>query len=387
MRDVAPLGYDVATLAARGGSDTAREIAQQPAMLRETQALLLARADEIAAYLAPLTARPGLRIILTGAGTSAFIGESLAPWLGSRLPCRVEAIATTDLICAPELYFERETPTLLVSFGRSGSSPESVAAFDLADRCVSEIHHLVITCNAEGALARAVDGAPGRLLIVLPAATHDRGFAMTSSYSCMAWAALSALGGIEAMQARIGAVAAAVEGVIAQDAPAIRALASHDYERVAFLGSHLLKGSAREGALKLMELTNGAVPTLFDSPLGVRHGPKTFITGQTLVFVFLSNDPYTRRYDLDLLDELRRDGEAARIVAVSAQGGLEERVDQIRIHGLEAADDVELMFPFIVVPQIFAFEQSLRHGLTPDQPNAKGTVNRVVQGVRIHERV
>lgn len=386
MRDAAPLGYDAVTLEARGGADTAREIAQQPALLRETQAGLAARAPEIAAFLTPLLAQPDLRIILTGAGTSAFIGESLAPWLASRLACRVEAIATTDLVCAPELYFERETPTLLVSFGRSGASPESLAAFELAERCVRDIGHLVITCNADGALARAADDAPGRLLLVLPAATHDRGFAMTSSYSCMAWAALSALSGVEAMGARIGAVSAAVDAVIAHDAPAIRALASQDYERVAFLGSHLFKGTAREGALKLMELTNGAVPTLWDSPLGFRHGPKTFITGRTLVFVFLANDPYTRRYDLDLLDELRRDGEAGRIVAVSAQGGLETRIDLVRIHGLETAQDSELMFPFIVVPQIFAFEQSLRHGLTPDRPNAKGTVNRVVQGVRIHER-
>lgn len=386
MRDAQALGYDAATLEARGGADTAREIAQQPAMLRETQAVLSGQAGEIAGFLTPLLARPGLRIVLTGAGTSAFIGESLAPWLGARLGRRVESIATTDLVSAPELYFERETPTLLVSFGRSGSSPESLAAVALAEQCVTEIHHLVITCNGDGELARTSRGVAGRLCLVLPDATHDRGFAMTSSYSSMAWAALSALGGLAAPGERVEAVAAAVAGVIAHDAPAIRELASQGYDRVAFLGSHLFKGTAREAALKLMELTNGAVPTLFDSPLGFRHGPKTFITDRTLVFVFLSNDPYTRRYDLDLLEELRRDGEAGRIVAITAQDGV-ERVEQIRIRGLETAEDVELMFPFIAGPQIFAFEQSLRHGLTPDRPNAKGTVNRVVQGVRIHERV
>ncbi len=53
--------------------------------------------------------------------------------------------------------------------------------------------------------------------------------------------------------------------------------------------------------------------------------------------------------------------------------------------GLETADDAELLFPYIVAPQIFAFFASLRLGLTPDKPNTSGTVNRVVQGVRIHE--
>jgi tagatose-6-phosphate ketose/aldose isomerase len=33
---------------------------------------------------------------------------------------------------------------------------------------------------------------------------------------------------------------------------------------------------------------------------------------------------------------------------------------------------------------MFAFEQSLARGITPDNPNPSGIVNRVVQGVRIH---
>jgi tagatose-6-phosphate ketose/aldose isomerase len=143
---------------------------------------------------------------------------------------------------------------------------------------------------------------------------------------------------------------------------------------------------AREAALKLMELTNGAVTTLFDSPTGLRHGPKTFVNARTLAVVFLSNDPYTRQYDLDLLAELRRDGEAKRMIAVTAQD--DPKVgERIVVRGLSAAEDCDLLFPYIVGPQIFAFQRSLRQGLMPDNPNTKGTVNRVVKGVRIHEPV
>jgi len=385
MPDLKPLGYDPADLEARGGAWTAREIEQQPDMLRETQAILLVRRAEIDAFLRPLLAKPELRIILTGAGTSAFIGESLAPWLAARLKRRVEAIATTDLACAPDLYLDAEAPTLLVSFGRSGNSPESIAAVELADQCVPNVKHLVITCNADGALAKYAALDSHGLCVLLPEPTHDRGFAMTSSFSCMTYAALAILSGIEAMAGRINPIAEAVDHVIADATAAMKAAAGEGYDRVAYLGSHVFQGLAREAALKLMELTNGALVTLFDSPLGVRHGPKTFIAGKTLVFVFLSNDPYTRRYDIDLLDELRRDGVAGRVIAVTAETA-PDVADQIRIRGLEAADDIELLFPYIVAPQIFAFHQSLRHGLTPDQPNAQGTVNRVVQGVRIHER-
>ena len=119
----------------RGGALwTAREIAQQPESWIRTQELLRQHAAPIAAFLGPLLAQPDLRIILTGAGSSSFIGECLAPLLLQKLGRRVEAIATTDLLSGPHQYFQRDVPTLLVSFGRSGSSPESVAVVELAER-------------------------------------------------------------------------------------------------------------------------------------------------------------------------------------------------------------------------------------------------------------
>ena len=385
MPEVIQLGLEESDLERLGGLWTAREIAQQPAMLRETQKLLMARRAEIEAFLKPQLAVSTLRIILTGAGTSAFAGECLAPVLASRLGRRVEAIATTDLVCAPHLYFEAETPTLLVSLGRSGNSPESVAAIELADRLVKNLHHLVITCNADGALATYGKGPRG-LTVQLPEATHDRSFAMTSSFSCMTYAALAVFSGIAAMEERVDAIARATQAVIADCTPRMQAAAAEGYQRVVYLGSHIFKGLAREAGLKLLELTNGAQVTMFDSPLGFRHGPKTIVNDRTLIVVFFSNDAYTRSYDIDLLEELRGDNVAARVIAITAQDGvgLPEQ-DEISVPGLAAADDVDLLFPYIVAPQILAFFESLRLGLRPDKPNTSGTVNRVVQGVRIHE--
>ena len=379
------LGFDEAALERLGGLWTAREIVQQPEMLRQTQALLMSRKAEIEAFLAPLLARK-VRIILTGAGTSAFIGTCLALALAAQLKLRVEAIPTTDLSCAPQLYFEADTPTLLVSFGRSGNSPESVAAVELADRFVTDLHHLVVTCNDDGALARYASASSRGFTLLLPEATHDRSFAMTSSFSCMTYAALSVFSGIDAMQDRIEAIAEATQGVISGYTAAMKQAAGEGYERIVYLGSHIFQGLARESGLKLLELTNGGLVTMFDSPLGFRHGPKTIVNNRTLVVVFFSNNAYTRGYDGDLLDELLRDNDAARVIAITAQDGVGvAAADTVRVTGLEKAEDVDLLFPYIIWPQIFAFHESLRHNLTPDKPNASGTVNRVVQGVRIHE--
>jgi tagatose-6-phosphate ketose/aldose isomerase len=378
---MAKLGRDEPELEGLGALWTAREIEQQPAMLRKTRDLLAARKNDLDNFLTPLREDQTLRIVLTGAGSSAFIGDCLAPYLAAKLRRRVDAIATTDLVCAPHLFFSEQLPTLLVSFARSGNSPESVAAVELAERCLGEVHHLGITCNPDGALARRKLG----LNILLPEETHDRSFAMTSSFSCMLYAALSALSGIEGMQPRVPAIAQAVEGVIQTQRDALRALAANKYERVVYLGSHIFKGLAHEAALKLLELTDGRVISAYDSPLGFRHGPKTIVNGNSLVVIFLSNDPYTRRYDLDLLEEIRRDAAAGGVLAISGrEEGIAAGVERILVAGMAHAEDVDLLFPFVAAAQIFAFEEALGRGIPPDNPNRTGTVHRVVQGVRIH---
>lgn len=358
---------------------TRREIFQQPATLWATQDLLAGERGKLETFLGPLLAKPDLRIVLAGAGTSAFIGECLAATLTQATGRRVDAVPTTDMVSAPELYLEPRTPTLLVSFGRSGNSPESIAAIDLADTRVADVHHLIITCNADGALAkRRSDDA---YVVILPEATHDRGFAMTSSFSAMMYAALAIFSGIDALGARNERIAGAVETVLADTETAMTALAGRGFERVVYLGSGPFQGLAREAALKLLELTDGGLVTIHDSTLGFRHGPKTIVNSQTLVVVFVSNDPLTRAYDLDLIAELRADDVAGAVLAISAQDLAGET---LRVPGLETAPDSDLLFPYIVPAQLFALHASLDRGLTPDTPNKAGTVSRVVQGVRIH---
>ena len=358
---------------------TLHEIYQQGETLRAVQAVLDAERTGIEAFLAPLLADPARRVILTGAGTSAFIGQSLAPTLSRELGRVVEAVATTDIVCAPDLHLRRSIPTLLVSFGRSGNSPESLAALDLANAMVDDIHHLIITCNAQGGLAARVDERTR--IVLLPEATHDRGFAMTSSFTGMMLAALATFSGIATFAARTAAIAGGVAAMIARADPVMTSLAARGFSRVVYLGSGGFSGLAREAALKLMELSDGALVTAFDSTLGFRHGPTTIITPETLVVVFIANDPLTRRYDQDLLAELIADGRCGAVLAVSTEP---EAAETLVLGELTGAADCDLLFPYIIPAQLLALRVSYALGLTPDQPNRSGTVNRVVQGVRIY---
>ena len=376
------LGVDKTILVERGGANTASEITHQPPVWGEVSQLVASQASTLSAFLTPLLERADLRIILTGAGTSAFIGGCLLPSLLKRLGRRVEAIATTDLVSAPAHYLQSQVPTLLVSFARSGSSPESVAAVALADQLVSQVYHLIITCNGDGLLYQHAQGQANALAIVLPDATHDRAFAMTSSFTSMLLTAALAFGVVDG-PALVPMRQAATE-LMTNGLPLVNQLVARGFKRVVYLGSNELKGLAQEAALKLLELSDGKVVGMFDTPLGFRHGPKTIIDGDTLVVLMMSNDPYTRRYDSDLLRELRADGRAGQVLALTAQNDGATDGDHLLLDHVGQCGDLELALPYIVFAQMFAFLYSLALEIRPDTPSMSGTVNRVVSGVNIY---
>jgi tagatose-6-phosphate ketose/aldose isomerase len=376
-------GLQAAELESRGAAWTAREIAQQPEVWTETGAVVARARAPLDRFLQPLAADPRLRVVLTGAGTSAYIGDCLAPALAGRLRRRVEAIATTDLLSGPDLRLPSDGPTLLVSFARSGNSPESVATVELAEQLLAgRVFHLVITCNAQGALATRAQGKPNARVLLMPEAAHDRGFAMTSSFSAMLVAGALAFGLMdEGAPRRLGLAAAALLGPATGLAGR---LVAKGFERVVYLGSNELRGLASESALKLLELTDGRVVAVSDSSLGFRHGPKTIINARTLVVVMMSNDDYARAYDVDLLRELEREGRAGGLLALAGRPDGVGSVEKLIIPGMDRAPHLELAPLYVLFAQAYALLQSLALGLTPDRPDPAGTVNRVVQGVTIH---
>jgi D-galactosamine 6-phosphate deaminase/isomerase len=176
----------------------------------------------------------------------------------------------------------------------------------------------------------------------------------------------------------VSAIAKWAAGLLESRVPFIAELARAGFERVVYLGGQEFKGLAREAALKMLELSDGKVVALAETPLGFRHGPKTIVNSKTLVVMFLSNDPYARQYEADLLRELRTDGVAGRVVALGAAE------DGISVGAPLTAGNLALCFPYAVFAQTLAFLRSLSLGLRPDTPNARGVVNRVVQGVSIY---
>lgn len=379
-----PETYTSATAAT--GTWTEEEIRQQPASwIRSLKNIDTLRAT-IDDFLTPLLRKDDLRIVLTGAGTSAFIGDIIAPWLASHTGKNISAVPTTDLVTNPMDYLNPAHPLLLVSFARSGNSPESVAAVELANQFIPECYHLSITCNEAGSLYRNSAESDNAFALLMPAETHDRGFAMTSSITTMMASCLAVFAPETINSQTFRDVADRCHAILTSLGDFSHGVFGNaPWKRVVYLGSGGLQGAARESALKVLELTAGKLVAFYDSPTGFRHGPKSLVDSETLVVVFVSSHPYTRQYDLDLLAELRRDQQAMRVVAIAAESDdIIETGPHILLPPSRPFIDMEQAFCFLMYAQVFALTQSISVGNTPDTPSASGTVNRVVQGVVIH---
>ena len=369
---------------------TIHEIYQQPATWRKTCAQLAACKDELQAFLDQVVKADDFDIVLTGAGTSEFVGNSLYHALNKKYNFKVKSYASTDIVPNPEDTLSRTKPTLLVNFGRSGNSPESVGSVEAAEVVCQNLFHLFVTCNCEGALSKLADSRTNCFALNLTPETHDKSFAMTSSYSNMYLATYLALNldRLDEITAAVEKVCAAGENFLNNNFDAVaKIVADFDFNRIVYLGNIALKGVAQESALKMLELTAGKVATMYDSQLGFRHGPKSIINDDTLTVAYLSDDDYRRRYELDLIKEMagQRKGNKIAVVynkACEEVKALADYAIQIDI-GCDM-ENVMLGLDFIMFAQMLAVMKSLSMGITPDNPCPTGEVNRVVKGVILY---
>lgn len=368
---------------------TYREILQQPAMWRKEYQQLLTQKDSVKTFLQKYLSAD-TDVVLTGAGTSAFIGDAIAPLMREAWKRNVRAVATTDIITHAESYLDAEKPLLMISFARSGNSPESVGAVNLANKICKNVAHIYITCNKNGELAKQ-SGKENVLLVLLPEETDDKSLAMTSSFSTMLLSCLM-LGKIDELEAQAELVentAKNAEAIINEYNDRIKEIGDRPFERGVFLGSGPMKGIAEECHLKLQELTDGGVVCKFDSFLGFRHGPKAVVNEKSVVVYLMQDCEAVQRYERDLVKQVSGNNKLVAQVVV-CQG------KAVEIEGVNPDLQVVMPFgsdktgyygvlPYVLVGQLLGFYTSKAHGLCPDTPSVSGNIHRVVEGVTIYE--
>jgi tagatose-6-phosphate ketose/aldose isomerase len=368
-----------------GYADTLREILQQPVCWRDTAARLASA--EAGALLGDLVARQPEHIVLTGSGSSVYVGECLAPVLQAGLGVPCQAIAAGTLLTHAPGVLPRGTG-LLISIARSGDSPESAGVVEQVLQTAPDYRHLVITCNAQGRLATGYRNEPRVRVLQLDERTNDRSLVMTSSFTNLL------LAGTGLLRAALNDSAAGVADLVADIATqlfrrygnALLAAGSADVDAVLYLGSGAAFGAARESALKMLEMSGGAVTAMCETYLGLRHGPMSWLKRPAPIVAFLSSAPQVRAYEIDLLAELAHKQLGGRRIVIGENipanviGAGDLAID---LAGLSKLDDAQQAMLHVTAGQLLALARCLALGQQPDAP-AQGVLTRVVETFAIH---
>jgi tagatose-6-phosphate ketose/aldose isomerase len=338
-------------------------------------------------YLYSFLEDKNVRIILTGAGTSAFIGDVLLGLFSQSFQNPISAAATTDLITHPELYFSKSNKYLLISFARSGNSPESSQVIVLSEELSKQVHHLIITCNPESELTRTVSDK-NHFTFLMPPEADDKGLAMTGSFTTMLLAGLliTRINKFEDFDEQFNILYRYGNKILKEYVDAIKKVAALDFKRAVFLGSGLLKGIARESQLKLQELTDGKIICKYDSFMGFRHGPKAVLDEDTLVVYLFSNNEYVSLYELDLVNAIVSGRRNLFSIGVMEH---ELKIPGIDLQIVLSENGKKIQEDFLTVisvlpAQLLGLYKSLNLGLNPDSPSSSGMIHRVVQGVKVY---
>lgn len=374
---------------AGGFRHTLREIWQQPELWEIT-----------AHQIAPLLDRwresveRSKAIVFTGSGSSYYAGECLVHPVQRATGLPVRVISSGELLLLRDAALPPIRPLLVVSFARSGDSPESAELIRRLLEEESEVHHLVITCNRTGRLAEI--WGPGGLepcsrveVVTLDDRTCDRSLVMTSSFTNLVLAGL----GLAYVSDRTGFSRAALrlprhgEELLSRWSDKLAEAASGSYRRMIVLGDGSAYGAARESALKTLEMTDGRVLTMAETTLGFRHGPMCSLHRDALLVMFLSSDVVRRAYQLDLLEEIRRKGLGGQKIVAGAHlssAPLEKGDLTIEIPEPDHLPDEWAALLFAVIGQLLAFFRCRAEGLRADEPAANGAISRVVSDFRLH---
>lgn len=379
---------------ARGLAHTPAEIAQQPSTWNSTFSIFQKVRAGLAAFLTEAgfdnPAAPKPTVFLIGAGTSDYVGRSLQHLLRRRWQCEVIVVPSTSLLTHAEEWVVLGEKYLWISFSRSGDSPEGVSVIEKALAHHPDIHHVVVSCNAQGRMVRSARGQRQVFAVALDDSVNDRGLAMTSSFSNMVvfGQCMAHIDDLSQYELILHQLVQAGTSFLPRAAEAAAALADERYDRVCFIGSGALEGVAVESALKVLELTAGRVLTMSESAMGLRHGPMAALDKTTLLVAFLSNDETVGRYERDLLQDLIRKRVVKTQIAIGGRSELplDGFAERYIAPDLRTAVPDDCRPPVdVLFGQLLGLFLSLRCNLMPDQPSPSGVISRVVQNVRIYE--
>lgn len=362
-------------------TNTYKEIKQQPEMWKRTYDIVRNKKTDFSKFIEQMAnenPNKRLKVLFTGAGSSAYVGDV------ARMACNTqtlkffefESVPTTHFVTNPEIYINDETAYLIVSFARSGNSPETKATVDIANKLTNSAYHLYITNNEDGFLGKSEENEHV-FKIILPQETNDKSLAMTSSFSSMLLAVYTLFGG--EFDDSFFAIANNYFDWAERQADVVSNL---NFSKVFYVGTGLIGELTKEMSLKLNELTAGQIEIARETTLGFRHGPKAGLNDDSIFIMLHSNDEYIRQYEADVVSEINQVKNKYYTLIINSHESSDEHT--ITLPHAVSLNDFELALLYLIFGQLLAAKKSVALGLNPDNPSPDGFINRVVKGVKIY---
>ena len=373
-------GFTEKELLDKGAYLTVSEIYKQPETWKQTMKIIQQNLSQFVS----LFTNKKRRIIITGAGSSDYVGQTVARLVHEYIEYEVDAIPTTDLLTDPFSYLRENESLVLISVARSGNSPESKGVIDLLTQLI-DVKHVIITCNSKGEIIKNALNDRESLCVVLDEETNDRSLAMTSSFSNLLLCTYGLCIGLSHHQ-KFDLDTTFANKWLNNDFSKINFDQQFNiYERIIYLGSHEYRAIAQECALKLLELTAGSIVSYHESFLGFRHGPKAVINQNSILVMLMNNDYHVCKYENDLLKEIINEDEFGKLIILGdtiVDITNNHRIIKLELDGFNSR--IQQTLNYVLVGQTLATLASINLGFNTDSPFKNKRINRVVEGVNVY---
>lgn len=339
------------------GRIMAREMAEQPAVLRRILETGAPRIQEVARQVA---ARNPRFVLLTARGTSdnAALYAKYLLEIRLGLPCGLTSMSTTTAYGArPDL-----TDVLVITVSQSGGSPDLVASTRAAREAGAIT--VAVTNNPDSPLA----GVSEYHVDIM--AGPEKALPATKTYT----ASLLALYlFVEGLRGGDGAAAKALPDLAAQllaRQDEIRTLAS----RYRFAGRMVITSrgygypTAKEAALKLMETSY--IPALSYSGADLLHGPLAMVDNISPVIAVVTDGKGGEALQ-PVLDRLR--GRGADLVVIGPEAQVAQASAGFVLPTGGVPEEVQPILEILPL-QLLAYEVTIARGQDPDAPRALAKV-------------
>lgn len=340
-----------------GQSATLSEILSQPDIWRRTLQELN-RGTLLETVLTQTESRT--EWLFLGCGTSFYLAETAAAAWTLLTGQRARALPASEPLLFPDAAFLRTSNLQAVIISRSGRTSEALRAANLLSREYL-IPTLGITCASQSALADACD-----LTIPLPTA-DEQSTVMTRSFTSM----LLALQHLAARKAGNQDFPLAIDDMLERFAWLIPSLAEgvksfvaeHSFSNYVFLGQGPFHGIAREGSLKVTEMSC-SYGQVFHT-LEFRHGPKATVGPETCLTFYLSEGG--NKAECEVLAEMKNLGGVTIAICNRANEAIRGSSDFVVELDAEIPE-LAMLAPFSVPSQLLGLFTGIKKGLNPDHP-------------------